>query len=402
MIENKRTKVLITLVNKTIDEKSEIHESLLKLNNEIAFVDAHPKIEEGKRASDRLSKAREGYQNNLDVLAKFRDEKTVQEARARRVDITVDVINSYLANVYFDSRKFQLLPKGDRFGIISNGHSVSPKDVSTGERNILALCYFFSEGGKNKQKGHEDDEAQYLILDDPISSFDMENRIGVCSLIRDRSEHLLKSNAESRITVMTHDRSAVEELLNIFKDIKSMDDVLSGENIDNDLLELWDKRSKKYDKKNGEYATLLKRAYDFAAAEEVDPNESYVIGNILRRVMEGYSTFNYGIGMAQLSRDPDLQNRLGDQLPFLENAMYRLALNDGSHMERRIKAFNSAISFERYSDEEKKGCAQCVMVILSKLDPVHLKKLLSKYGVSQQELDSHLNEWSTRFTPKTI
>lgn len=58
--------------------------------------------------------------------------------------------------------------------------------------------------------------------------------------------------------------------------------------------------------------------------------------------------------MSRLSRDPDLQERLGDQRPFLEDAMYRLALNDASHMKNRVKAFNPTNAFERYSDEEKK------------------------------------------------
>lgn len=124
-----------------------------------------------------------------------------------------------------------------------------------------------------------------------------------------------------------------------------------------------------------------------------------MIGNILRRILEGYSTFNYGIGMSRLSRDPDLQERLGDQRPFLEDAMYRLALNDASHMENRVKAFNPTNAFERYSDEEKKRCAQCVMVILDKLDPVHLRKHLGSCRISQREIEDHLKEWSGRFAP---
>lgn len=395
----KRINEDIASINKAIDEKSKIHDNLLNLNNAIAAVDAWPKIEESEKASKDLAVAKDSQEKNLGILKTLEQRKTEQEDRMRRVDIAVDVINSYLANVYFDAKKFQLIPDGGKYKIVSNGHAVRPKDVSTGERNILALCYFFSEGGKNRRKNHEDDDPQYLVLDDPISSFDMENRIGVCSLIRERSEHLLKSNAESRITVMTHDGGAVEELLNIFSDI---DGTVDNENLKPDLFELKKGSSEKRDKNESEYAVLLKRAYDFAVAEDIDPNESYVIGNILRRVMEGYSTFNYGIGMAQLSRDPDLQERLGDQLPFLEDAMYRLALNDASHMKERVKAFNPANAFERYSNDEKKGCAQCVMVILGKLDSVHLKKHLGKCGVSQQDIENNLRNWSNRFTLETL
>ncbi len=388
----------VASINKAIDEKSEIHDALLYLNNAIAAADALPKIKESEKASENLAKAKENQRKNNDFLASLVRRKAEQEAKMRRVDIAVDVINVYLANVYFDNKKFQLFPDGNKYKIVSDGHTVRPNDVSTGERNILALCYFFSESGKNREKDHEDDDPQYLILDDPISSFDMENRIGVCSLIRERSEHLLRANKASRITVMTHDRGAVEELLNIFSDIN---EVFVGENTKADLFELRNRSSETRDENSSEYVALLKRVYDFASAEDADPNESLVIGNILRRVLEGYSTFNYGIGMARLSRDPDLQGRLGDQLPFLEYAMYRLALNDASHMEKRVKAFNPVNAFERYSDEEKKLCAQCVMVILDKLDSVHLKKHLGSCRIDRQEVEDNLREWSSSFTPAT-
>lgn len=393
----KRINEEVASINKAIDEKAEIHSTLLGLNNAIAAVDALPKIKESKEASENLDNAKASQEKNNNKLKDLVQNKAAQEAKMQSVDIAVDVINAYLANVYFDTNRFQLSPEGNKYKIKSNSHPVKPNDVSTGERNILALCYFFSEGGKGREKNHEDDDPQYLVLDDPISSFDMENRIGVCSLIKERSEHLLRSNTESRITIMTHDRAAVEELINIFSDIN---DTFDREKINADLFELKGGVSDKCEEKRfNEYDALLERAYKFASAKVVDSNESYVIGNILRRVLEGYSTFNYGIGMSRLSRDPDLQKRLGDQLPFLEDAMYRLALNDASHMEKRVKAFNPANAFERYSDEEKKVCAQCVMVILDKLDPVHLKKHLGSHQISQQELEDHLRKWSDRFTP---
>ena len=385
----------IASIKKAKQERDKIRKTLLGLNNAIAAADALSKIKESRKASEDLAKAQESQKKNNDTLKSLADSKAMQEAKMQNVDIAVNVINAYLANVYFDTKKFQLFPDGKKYKIISNGHTVNPNDVSTGERNILALCYFFSEGGKNRERDHEDDDPQYLVLDDPISSFDMENRIGVCSLIRERFEHLLRANAESRITVMTHDGGVVEELASIFSDIN---DIFDGEKIKADLLELKNKSSETRNENSSEYVVLLKRAYDFASSKVVEPNESYVIGNILRRVLEGYSTFNYGIGMSRLSRDPDLQKRLGNQLPFLEDAMYRLALNDASHMERRVKAFNPANAFERYSDEEKKGCAQCVMVILDKLDPVHLKKHLGSYQISQQEIEDNIREWSNRFT----
>ena len=383
-------------INKDIDEKSKIHDELRDLNNKIAAADASSEIEKHKEAIKEYNEARDKKKKNEDSLQRLARSRAEQEAKMKNMDIAVDVINDYLANVYFDTRRFQLSLDDGKYKIISKGQAVKPNDVSTGERNILALCYFFSESGKNRERHHEDDDPQYLILDDPISSFDMENRIGVCSLIRERAGHLLGSNPESRITVMTHDGGAANELKVIFDDIN---DTFSNGKFQIDLLELKDMFCETRSKKANEYVALLKRTYDFACAENIDPQESYVIGNILRRVLEGYSTFNYGIGMSGLSRDPDLQERLGDQLPFLADAMYRLAQNDGSHLQDREREFNPTNDFGRYSDEEKRRCAQCVMVILYKLDSVHLKKHLVSTQVRWEDIRRHLDEWSQSFTP---
>lgn len=388
----------VDFINKAIDSKESIKAELLSLNNKIAWIDARPKIEESDRALKNLQDAKNDCEKKCSELTKLVDEKNRQEAKIRQVDIAIDVINSYLANVYFDSKKFKLVFDENRYKVVSHGRSVRPRDISTGERNILALCYFFSESGKNRKRGNADDDSQYLILDDPVSSFDMENRIGVCSLIRERSEHILKSNDASRITILTHDASVVEELERVFSDINRFAGVNPKFCVDRLLL------------KNGvmevssgnssEYTALLKRSYDFAASATEDPGESYVIGNVLRRVLEGYSTFNYGIGMDQLSREADLMERLGDRLPFLKDAMYRLAFNDGSHMKEKLNAFSPINAFGRYSYDEKKGCAQCVMVILNSLDSVHVKKILGKSGISQGDLEDNLKRWAERFTPQ--
>ena len=66
----------------------------------------------------------------------------------RMTEIAVTSINRFLSSVYFDAARFRLVPFGDVYRIESFGKPVAPKAISTGERNILALCYFFSEGGR--------------------------------------------------------------------------------------------------------------------------------------------------------------------------------------------------------------------------------------------------------------
>ncbi len=388
-------------VNKEIDAINEVlrngermEQELLKLSDQIAWIDAHGKIELQIKAENELA----GVNNKLDeqesLRKSYQSDKRQQEARLRQVNIAADVINRYLASVYFDANRFRLVPSGNRYVISSHGDPVMPSDISTGERNILALCYFFSEGGENKLEGSEDDDPQYLVLDDPISSFDMENRVGICTLIRERAEHLIDSNPDSRITVLTHDVGVVTELEHTFEDIK----ISAGKTFAVDYLDLTKDGTAARKRKLTEYAALLKRAYDFASSQTEDEWESQVIGNVLRRILEGYGTFNYGMSMEEISRNPELSARFGDLAPLLGSIMYRLALNDESHMRERLSALSVPLNFSRYSYDEKKACAQCVLVILDKLDHEHVKQQLKKSDVSDKDIRNRIACWESRFS----
>lgn len=382
----------INSINDAIKGRNTLEKDLLRLNDEISRTDARQDIESWTTAQDNLASAKASKADKLKEQKRLLSEKEQQEAALRQIDIAVDVINSYLANVYFDSDRFKLVLDGEQYKVLSHGQSVAPDNISTGERNVLALCYFFTEGGEGKEQGHADDDPQYVVLDDPISSFDMENRVGVCSLIREQAERILQSNDESKITVLTHDSSVMHDLQKVFEDIRmlmmSKSFTFNTRKLVGTAIEAVPKGT--------EYAALLNRVYLFAKSETEDLNESYVIGNILRRIVEGYGTFNYGIGVEELFRDQDLASRLGSHLPYIKSAMYRLMLNDESHLRDRVSTMNPSDRFERFSYEDKRSCAQCVLLMLYTLDQTHVKRQLK--GISIAELQRQVAAWETRFS----
>ena len=379
-------------LNAAIRDKDKIRLRLYELNNQIAHVDARDAINNYEAAKKRHKELKESIRAATECVEHLRKERGVQEARLKMNEIAAASINRFLASVYFDSNRFRLVPSGDVYKIESYGKPVAPKDISTGERNILALCYFFSESGKGKFEGYEDQDPQYLIIDDPVSSFDMENRIGICSLLRERIAHVFHACDESRVTILTHDAAVVAELERILSDIKG-EFKKSGEDFSYDLFNLSEGAISRHQIRRRQYSVLLKRVYDYATSNQDDDSESYVIGNILRRVLEGYGTFNYGMGAEELCRDVDLKKRFGDLEGVLSNAMYRLALNDESHMQEEVTLMSPTICFERYSCEEKKKLARCVLVILNRLDPEHIKKQLGLLGVDLGIVDENLRQW---------
>lgn len=115
--------------------------------------------------------------------------------------------------------------------------------------------------------------------------------------------------------------------------------------------------------------------------------------------MEGYGTFNYGIGVNELSRDKELIKRFGPAADLLSSVMYRLALNDESHMQERLTILNPSITFERYSYQEKVTIARCIFVILNYFDNEHISKQLISFNVSRTDIKSNLKTWEKQFSP---
>lgn len=382
----------IDSINGAIKDRNTLEKDLLKLNDEISRIDARQDIESWQTAEGALTNARDAKNNNLVKQRRLLLEKQQREAALKQIDIAVDVINSYLANVYFDSDRFKLVLDGEQYKVLSHGQSVDPDNILTGERNVLALCYFFTESGEGKERGHADDDPQYVVLDDPISSFDMENRVGVCSLIRERAECILQSNNESKITIFTHDSSVMHDLQKVFEDICLL---TMSKSFAYNTRKLVGTATEAVGR-GTEYAALLNRAYRFASSKTEDLDESYVIGNILRRIVEGYGTFNYGIGVEKLFRDQDLAGRLGPYLPYIKSAMYRLMLNDESHLKDRVSTMNPSDRFERFSYEDKRNCAQCVLLMLYTLDQTHVKRQLE--NVSTIDLQRKVAAWGARFS----
>lgn len=284
----------IESLNAAIRDKDNLKTRLREINDQIAYVDARDAIFRYDAAETKLHEARENLRKRREKQDRLRGERGAQEAKVRMTEIAVTSTNRFLSSVYFDAARFRLVPFGDVYRIESFGKPVAPKAISTGERNILALCYFFSEGGRGKFEGLEDSDPQYLVIDDPVSSFDMENRVGICSLLRERISHVLRANVESRVTVMTHDAATVAELEHILGDVKC--DFDPSDNYGYCLLELTEGATLQYTRtRKNQYSILLKTVYDYALSEEDLGEESYVIGNVMRRVLEGYSSFNFGM-----------------------------------------------------------------------------------------------------------
>lgn len=128
---------------------------------------------------------------------------------------------------------------------------------------------------------------QIVILDDPVSSFDDDNKYGVTSLLGYLCQSILDKESKTKLIIMTHDSSFA---LNMSRMIKAIDSTkLFCWEIQKDSSESL-KISKFED--IDRYAGILRNMYDFALQEEESleappPND-------VRRVWEAFLTFELG------------------------------------------------------------------------------------------------------------
>ena len=116
------------------------------------------------------------------------------KAQIERTDIALNYINEQLQYVFYSEKKAKLVAGDGCYKLKIRGRDVPPKKISVGERNVLGLCYFFAKLFSNKKKEDRYKEEVLLIIDDPISSFDYGNRLGVMSLLRYQFNNIKNGN----------------------------------------------------------------------------------------------------------------------------------------------------------------------------------------------------------------
>ena len=220
----------------------------------------------------------------------------------------------------------------DCFGykVKSNGVFIWPNMLSTGEQNILALCYFFAKvsEGVGRLGGN-----QIIVLDDPVSSFDDGNKYGVTSLLGYLCQSILDKESKTKLIIMTHDSSFA---LNMSKMVKA---------IDNTKLSCWVLENDSSDslvKSNfgdiDRYADVLRSMYDFALQEEeplVAPTP-----NDVRRIWEAFLSFELGeTSIANMDSLKKLSGYFSNNQKierFMRVFIPQLFINNDSHAKSQV------------------------------------------------------------------
>lgn len=303
-------------------------------------------------------------------------------AQKERTDIALEYINKELQYVFFSRKKMKLVPGDGYYKLLVNGKTVRPRKISIGERNALGLCYFFAKLFGGKTETNKYGSECLIVIDDPVSSFDYGNRVGVMSLLRYQFNNIRLANEDSRILVMSHDLHSIFDLVIIRNEVTNRKDKTFME-LANCKLEV--------QKVQNEYKKMIDHVYSYACdSGEADPDETLEIsiGNIMRRMLEAFSSFCYNDSFEPMLRKEDLLSLIPHaKQSYYRNFMYRLTLNTESHMAESMYSLNSITS--HFTREEKIQTAKSVLLFLYYVNKPHLSAYLSAEQINQIE------EWQT-------
>ena len=364
---------------------NELKQELERLNKQIAYCEIKDNFnyyEEKLRIMQALNSKKDHNDRRLGCISSKISELNAQK---KQINIAQDKINEHLKYIFFKEGRLELSENQGQYVLKSNGNRVKAKDVSTGERNAIALSYFFTEIFKGENSKEFYTKPKFIVIDDPISSFDFENKVGIMSFLNYQIHKIMTGCNKSKMIILTHDLMSAFDMQKIISNLPKVEFYDERENRNKkDVIfiqkELKEHQFVDFSKKYSEYKTLLNEIYDYA---NNSISENVNIGNNMRKVLEAFGTFNYQCGIKDITRDKVIVANLSpEQQVYFENLMYRLVLHGESHAEDKTKTLDF---FSCISESEKQKTAKDILSLLYLLNKAHLQKYLQKEQVEKIE-----------------
>lgn len=365
--------------NHQLENKEKLKEDLIKINKNIAYLEIRNDYVSYKKQLEEQEK----------IVAKHATLKTDLEEREQyllllhqqkdHTLLAVDIINDSLKYIFFAEDRLFIEQKSKNYILYSNGKAVKPESISLGERNAIALCYYFTQILDNLNESQLYKNENFLILDDPISSFDMENQMGILSYLKSQFSKILKGNSKSKILVLSHDLLTVDSIDKIYQELKVSIKQSSDGHIQ---IKSISKMMNRFEldnftgKHNNDYSQLLQIIYEYGKKDKEElKNSKYnlVIGNIMRRVLEAFAMFEYRIEVENLTTDKKMLDIIPKEYhEYFENLMYRIVLHQESHLRDRSYDPSRLNFYDYLSSEEKQRTARSILVLINILNTHHL------------------------------
>lgn len=405
-LEYERIVEAISLRNEECRAIEELNHAVsrLELDMELgAHADAAASVEDRKQCMHCLRAQVSG----------LREREADLVAQAQNVHVAADEINIGLRAIFAESDRLKLVLDtssilGARYFLQNRGNPVSPSTLSVGERNIVAITYFFAKVRGRLEECARTCSSDWItvVLDDPISSVDVDNRLGIHGFIESQLAKIFQLGHENlKVIVLTHDlgaarefdKSAIGALCNVEQSkaeglgySKVREQLVSTFELggDHKLIPLGARLGDL-----NEYQALMVAAWQFAVGASGGAGlERLTIGNVARRILEAFSTFIYSESRIPSALMAAEYGRLtgGRELVVDLGPGHRLLLHGGSHSEDRITALSDYGGLSELDYSEQVKHVRKVLAFMHTLQPAHVVTFVRSVETDAKVV---LDEW---------
>lgn len=390
--EVKRLNIEIKEYNDEIDRVNEHKNKYANINYKLAYKEIE---HEYSNFNDKKNEYKSHSLKSLkctNLIKKLKSRIKKLKIKQAQTSIALEMMNRELALIFFDKDRLVLSEKNNHYEILVRGKNIPLSKLSTGEKNVLGLVNFFSLLNNEKKLIEIYKDNYFLILDDPISSFDFENKIGIYNYLRKQFKFIFNKNEYSQILLTTHDMEAYYNFEKVFQDIVNANGKRLISKVNKHILTENGLENDKKNQVSNIYNYQMNLIFEFAKGNK-NEIENY-IGNTMRRVCEAFSTFKYQCGIDFLRTDKSITGLINEDnlREFFENYLFRLILNNESHHEDDYKGVTDKDVMNYLTLTEKIKTAKFVILFLYKLDKLHVLKHLSRYNTID-ETNSIIVNW---------
>lgn len=267
----------------------------------------------------------------LESLEEKLEQKRYEDS-ARQI---TESMNQWL-RVIFGEDVLQLYSDGAYgYKVTKNGIDISPSILSTGEQNILALCYFFVDISNGEKALTIADRNQIIVLDDPVSSFDYSNKYGVIQILDHVAGIVSEDTSKAKMIIMTHDPVTALEISKSINYRVGGSKVKCCEIVDGQIVG-GEKEciSEVYFEDIDEYRNILEKMFNVATGKG-NSDIKLVSPNEVRRVWEAFLRFELGESKisdrSAIDRAACFYDDQSPEYKFLNSFISYVYINQDSH-----------------------------------------------------------------------
>jgi len=308
-----------------------------------------------------VSTAEKSKEESESTLTRLKNEAS--ELKQKINTITGEIKNTKIPAEQINQDISRILGRDElKFITASHGyqifrHGELAENLSTGEKNAIALIYFFNFLGDMNVNIKE----SIVVLDDPISSFDSNFYYSTMGYIREKIKDV------GQLFIFTHNFSLLKDFKKMLKETRCY--LLKRESGAPILVN----ESKLMSSYHDEYAYLFATIFEFAKNPPEDETDYLPYPNMARRLLEGFLAFKVPDG------NEDLLNKvfaLEGETTDIGRSMLRL-LNNYSHL-RYMDDGNVSNGIEDLS--ALPPILNHLFDFMAKHDKVHYDTLVGKCG----------------------